>query len=133
MFLKLHVLFYRLTNGSFGGRISGAEVLLLTTIGRKTGKKRTWALNYFRDGPNYVVIASNGGQQNNPGWYYNLKGKEITSVQIKNVEQKIIPRIADNEERDRLWTKITKQYTFYADYQKKTDRKIPIIILKPTS
>ena len=107
--------------------------MLLTSIGRKTGKKRTWALNYLKEERDYVIIASNGGQSNNPGWYHNLKGKGCATIRIKNVELEVTSKIADKKERNRLWEKITQQYPIYADYQKKTTREIPVIILKPAS
>jgi deazaflavin-dependent oxidoreductase (nitroreductase family) len=129
----MHVFFYSITNGSIGGRLGGGEILLLTSIGRKTGKKRTWALNYLKEDPDYVIIASNGGQPNNPGWYYNLKEKKKATIKIKKVELEVTSIIADKKERNRLWTKITQQYPFYADYQKKTTREIPVIILKSKS
>src|SRR5215212_6169278 len=71
--LAVYIFLYRLTNGAIGGRMAGLQVLLLTTTGRKTGQPRTTPLGYFTQNGNFVVIASNGGADQNPAWYYNLK------------------------------------------------------------
>jgi deazaflavin-dependent oxidoreductase (nitroreductase family) len=82
-FLWLHVTLYRLTNGRIGGRfVAGSPILLLTTTGRRTGKRRTRPLAYVRDGERYVLCASNGGSPTHPGWYYNLAATGWAEIQI---------------------------------------------------
>src|SRR5262245_57624301 len=82
--LSVYIFLYRLTSGAIGGRMAGLNVLLLTTTGRKTGQPRTTPLGYFKDDSNFVIIASNGGAENNPAWFYNLKSNPQVNLQIGN-------------------------------------------------
>jgi deazaflavin-dependent oxidoreductase (nitroreductase family) len=126
---KTHLLVQRLSGGRVLSRVAGMPVLLLTTTGRRTGKPRTTPLTFFRDGPNLVVIASNGGADRAPDWSLNLERNPRAVVEIGTDELTVQARTASAEERERLWVGITATYSGYARYQEKTARQIPILIL----
>ena len=126
-----HVFFYKLSGGRIGGRIHKADVLLLTTTGRKTGKKRTTPLLYVRDGNRLVIIASNGGRPIDPSWWMNLKRNPIGMVQVKRLKETVYAQRAIGSEKERLWRLMTTAYPTYDDYQKKTDRDIQVVVLMP--
>jgi deazaflavin-dependent oxidoreductase (nitroreductase family) len=106
-------------------------VLLLTTTGRRSGKARTTPLTFFRDGRDLVVIASNGGADRAPDWSVNLQQDPRAVVQIGTDKLCVKARTATDEERERLWVGITATYPGYAAYQRKTTRRIPVLILTP--
>jgi deazaflavin-dependent oxidoreductase (nitroreductase family) len=126
----MHTALYRATGGKRGGTMMKVPILLLTTRGRKSGKKRTTPLMFTRDGDNLVLIASMGGAPRNPGWYHNLQGQE-SEVQIGREHRRVRARDAEGEERERLWAEMVSLYPSYADYQKKTSRRIPVVVLEP--
>ena len=132
-FTTLHVFLYRLTGGSIGGRFRGAPVLLLTTTGRKTGKQRTTPLLYLADETNLAVVASNGGRDRAPSWWSNLKRNPSVEVQIKRLKRKMTAVQATKEEKGRLWPLLANMYPPYDDYQRRTQREIPIVLLRPSS
>lgn len=133
-FIKLmsasHVFWYRLSGGALGGKMMGAPILLLTTIGRKTGKARTAPLMYISDGDDLVVVASNAGSDNAPAWWGNLQKEPHAEVQVRGEKRKVVARQATPEEKSRLWPPLTAMYPSYDDYQKKTTREIPVVILR---
>lgn len=133
LFTALHVFFYRLSHGRIGGRMWGAPVLLLTTTGRKTGKLRTTPLLYLLDGNNIAIVASNGGRDREPSWWMNLKKNPNSWVEIKGSKKLVRAEKATDEEKRRLWPILTKMYPTYDEYQKKTTREIPVVLLKPKS
>jgi F420H(2)-dependent quinone reductase len=122
---------YRLTGGRLGSRMAGQTVLLLHTVGRKSGKAYTTPTNYYRDGENYVLVASNWGQATNPAWYHNLLHQPSTTIQVKSQTIPVRARAAGPDEYDRLWKQVTSVNDFYVRYQQQTDRKIPLVILEP--
>lgn len=126
----LHTALYRMTGGRRGGTMMKVPILLLTTRGRKSGKERTTPLMYSRDGDNLVLIASVGGAPRNPSWYWNLQGQDA-EVQIGREHRRVRARDAEGEERERLWAQMVALYPSYADYQKKTSRRIPVVVLEP--
>lgn len=126
-----HVAIYRKTGGLLGGRIRQLPVLLLTTTGRKSGQQRTQPLNYLRDGPNYVVSASNSGRESYPAWFLNLQTEPRASVQVRHRVLRVTARVANEEEQERLWQELTAKGRNYAEYRKMTDRYIPMVILQP--
>ena len=126
-----HVFFYKLSGGRIGGRIHKADVLLLTTTGRKTGKRRTTPLLYVRDGNRLVIIASNGGRPLDPSWWMNLKRNPIAMVQVKRLKETVYAQRAIGSEKERLWRLMTSVYPAYDNYLKKTDRDIPVVVLMP--
>lgn len=130
--MKGHTAVYRATGGRIGHRVPGAPpMLLLDHVGAKSGAKRTSPLVYVRDGENVVLVASKGGYPKNPGWFYNLKANPDTEVQVGSQHRLVHARIANPEERKRLWPMALKTYGGYADYQKRTEREIPLVILEP--
>ena len=129
LFSLAHVSLYRLSRGRIGGRLWNSPVLLLTTIGRKSGKKRTTPLLYLRDNDRIAIVASNGGKDKEPSWWTNLKINPHGQVQIKGEKKKMIAKKASEEEQANLWPLLTRMYPSYNEYQKKTKREIPVIIL----
>jgi F420H(2)-dependent quinone reductase len=127
-----HVTVYRASHGLIGHRFPGAPpMLLLDHVGAKSDKKRTSPLVYMRDGRNLVIVASKGGHPRNPAWFYNLLAHPDTTVQIGSARETVHARAARPQERKRLWPKVVKMYGAYGDYQKRTDRQIPLVILEP--
>jgi len=131
LFMALHVLTYRFTGGILGSRMAGQSVLLLRTVGRKSGKSRITPINYFRDGERYVVVASNWGRANNPGWYINLRNRPAVAIQVMNKTLNVRPEVATDAEYPRLWKLVTAKNDYYERYQKQTQRKIPLVVLIP--
>ena len=128
----VHNALYRLSGGKLGGRVMKVPILLLTVRGRKSGKQRTTPLMYGRDGANLVLVASVGGAPKHPAWYLNLQGQEA-EVQVGRERRRVRARDAEGEERERLWAQMVEAYPTYAEYQKKTSRRIPVVVLEPAS
>lgn len=128
---RANVLVYRLTGGRMGNTVSGAPVLLLDHVGRKSGKKRTSPVLYMEDGSDLVIVASRGGSDAMPAWWFNLKANPTTTVQVGRDRRKVTARQASPEEKQRLWPRLVEMYSDYAVYQQRTDREIPVIILAP--
>ncbi len=105
--------------------------LLLTTTGRKSGEKFIFPLFYGEDGGKYFVIASKGGAPEHPGWYRNILADPVVEVQVGTKKLKARARTADGAERTRLWKKSLDFWPPYADYQTKTQREIPVVVLEP--
>jgi len=131
LFTGMHAFFYRLSGGKLGGTMGKAPVLLLTTTGRKTGKLRVSPLIYGQDGDNLILIASNGGAPIHPTWWLNLQAKPEAEVEIGSKKQRVTARQANAEEHARLWQIMVAIYPDYDNYQKKTSREIPVVILQP--
>jgi deazaflavin-dependent oxidoreductase (nitroreductase family) len=121
-----------LWDASLGGGKGMIATLLLTTTGRKSGKALTLPLIFGQSGAEYVVVASKGGAPAHPAWYLNLQANPEVKVQIKGDKFAARARTANPQERAALWAKMVAIYGPYADYQMKTDREIPIVILKRT-
>ena len=116
---------------SLGGRfIAGTPILLLTTTGRRTGKRRT-PLAYVREGERYVLCASNGGSAAHPGWYHNLRATGRAEIQVGPDRLGVSARTADPEERGQLFPRFVQMYKGYAAYEHKTSRQIPLVLLTP--
>jgi deazaflavin-dependent oxidoreductase (nitroreductase family) len=106
-------------------------LLLLTHTGAKTGTQRTNPLAYFRDGDRYIIVASKGGAPTNPDWYYNLLAHPMASVELGVEQREVTAEPARADERERLWKMITEQNPAFKEYETKTSREIPIVILTP--
>jgi deazaflavin-dependent oxidoreductase (nitroreductase family) len=106
-------------------------MLLLDTVGAKTLKQRTTPLAYFEDGRDVVIVASKGGAPKHPSWFHNLRAHPDTTVQIGRERRAVHARVASPEERERLWPKAVELWADYANYQKRTEREIPLVILEP--
>jgi deazaflavin-dependent oxidoreductase (nitroreductase family) len=130
---SLHSFLYRATNGRAGGRLAGGLVLLLTTTGRKSGRERTVPLLYLSDGHDLVVVGSNGGAATHPAWWLNLRANPEATVEIGGWRTRVRAKKASREEKERLWPRLVDMYSGYEDYQRRTDREIPVVILRPQS
>jgi proline iminopeptidase len=104
---------------------------LLTTTGRRSGEKFIFPLYYGKTGDSYIVVASKGGAPQHPGWYRNLLANPEVDVQVGTLKIKARARTAAGEERTRLWQEALKFWPPYADYQRKTEREIPVVVLDP--
>lgn len=131
IFFMIHKGLYRLSGGRIGGKVQGAEVLLLSTIGRKTGKKRVTPLMFIRENESFVVTAYNGGQPSLPGWYFNIQAGSPVEVQIMNRTYSVIASEADSDQRTKLYERFMKVNEHFARYDEQTARDIPVIILTP--
>ena len=130
---KAHVAAYRLTGGRVGSSFRGAPVALVDHVGRRSGKRRTAPLLYLADGEDVVIVASKGGSHKHPAWWLNLRDNPRTTVQVGSERWEVTAREATVEERERLWPRLVEMYSSYADYQERTDRRIPVIILEPAA
>jgi deazaflavin-dependent oxidoreductase (nitroreductase family) len=130
--MGLHTLAYRATRGVIGHRIPGvgAPMLLLDHVGAKSGERRTSPLLYIEDADNVAIIASKGGFPKNPAWFYNLRANPETSVQIGAERRPVRAREATPQERERIWSRAVSLWPQYADYQRRTDRQIPVVVLE---
>jgi deazaflavin-dependent oxidoreductase (nitroreductase family) len=129
--LSIYQWLYEKTDGRFTW-LAGLPVLLLRTTGRKSGKPRTAALVYLKDGDDMVVVASNGGSDKPPGWFFNIQKSAEVGVQIGRRRTRMRARVADKQQRARLWPLVNQNNSNrYDGYQAKTKREIPIVILSP--
>jgi F420H(2)-dependent quinone reductase len=130
--MGLHAAVYRATGGRLGHRVPGlAPMLLLDHVGAKSGTRRTSPLLYIPDGQNLVLVASKGGYHRNPAWFHNLRANPDTEVQLGAERRAVRARVADDGERRRLWPRAVRTYRYYRNYQARTARKIPLVILEP--
>jgi deazaflavin-dependent oxidoreductase (nitroreductase family) len=129
----IHVWLYRRSGGRIWGRFprSKAPVLLLTTIGRRSGEARTVPLIHLDDGDRLVIVASQGGMPTHPAWYHNLVAHPRVTVQTRRRIREMDARVADDDERAALWPRVVAKYADYDDYQARTDRTIPVVALDP--
>lgn len=130
--LGTHQWLYDKSGGRIGASLAGRPMLLLRTVGAKTGLPRTAALLYVRDGDGYAVIASKGGDTRNPGWYHNLRADPDVEIQVGTETIPVRATVAEGEQRDRIWAAadaVNKGQ--YETYQSRTDRRIPVIVLTP--
>jgi deazaflavin-dependent oxidoreductase (nitroreductase family) len=127
----LHRVLYRASGGRIGGRVWGLRVVLLTTTGRRSGKRRTVPLCSLRDGENVVVIGSYGGLDRPPAWSLNLEAEPHAELVDGRMRRAVTARTASADERERLWAELTAQAPGYLEYQRRTAREIPVVILQP--
>lgn len=130
---KLNVPLYRLSGGRIGGKVGRAPVLLLTTIGRKSGEPRTAPVLYLAEGEHFILINTNGGNAKIPAWSLNLKANPEATVEVGRKRQTVRARIAEGEERTELWRKSNEQYAGFDDYEAKLNREISVFVLEPVS
>jgi deazaflavin-dependent oxidoreductase (nitroreductase family) len=127
-----HTAIYRASHGLIGHRFPGSPpMLLLDHVGAKSATKRTSPLVYGRDGENLVLVASKGGYPKNPAWFHNLRANPDTTVQVGSRSIDVHARVAEGEERARLWALMVGVYPGYEGYRKRTEREIPIVVLEP--
>ena len=126
-----HVQSYLETNGEVGYRWrEDAPIALLFTKGRASGEERINPLIFGRHGDSIVLVASKGGAPEHPGWYRNLRKNPDAEVQVMGDRWRVRARDAEGEERERLWAQMTGLWSHYDEYQEKTDRQIPVVVLE---
>jgi deazaflavin-dependent oxidoreductase (nitroreductase family) len=128
-FMRMHIAVYRLSGGLLGSRIPTRSFLLLTTIGRKSGQERVTPIFYIPRGDDFILIASNWGEQSSPVWWLNLQARPQARVRAGRKDLTVVARQADAAERARLWPSITARYGEFERYQRKVEREIPLVIL----
>jgi F420H(2)-dependent quinone reductase len=131
-FGKLHVPLYRASRGRLFGQLDRSPVLLLTTVGRRSGQTRTAPIVYLADGERLIVIGSNAGHEKAPAWSLNLEANPIADVELRGGEHRNVKaRIAEGEERAELWRKVNEMYSGFDDYSARTTRDIRLFVLEP--
>lgn len=133
LFGKEHVKRYEETDGAEGHEWQGTTALILTTTGRRSGEPRRTPLIYQRDGDAVLIVASRGGAPEPPQWYLNLSADPEVGVQIADDRFTARARTANDDERARWWSLMTAAWPAYDEYQTKTDRPIPIVVLERES
>jgi deazaflavin-dependent oxidoreductase (nitroreductase family) len=123
---------FRANEGRVGGPFEGATLLLLHHVGARSGKDRVNPLVYNRDGDRYVVFASKAGAPTNPDWYHNLKANPNVTIEVGTDTIEAVAHEATGELRDRLFEAQVERSPQFGEYQSKTDRVIPVIVLTPT-
>jgi deazaflavin-dependent oxidoreductase (nitroreductase family) len=126
-----HVALYRLSSGKLGGHAQHMPILLLTTIGRKSGKPHTTALVYLPDGEDFVVVASNGGQARLPNWWLNIRKSKQAQIEVGRRQLHVSVREATGEERQRLWSCLIAYRAGHEAYQERTPYPLPLVVLHP--
>ncbi len=135
----IHRFVYRVSGGRLGSSLGGMPMLLLTNVGRKTGKQRVTPLLYVEDRDQdrasdrtrWVVIASNAGDDRHPAWWLNLQSHPDTTIQVGTAHHDVRARRATPEEGERIWPKLVATYGYYDAYRERAPRDIPVVILAP--
>jgi len=130
LFGQEHVERYRETDGEEGHDWNGTTALILTTKGRRSGEARSTPLIYGTSGEDYLVVASKGGAPDHPGWYLNLEADPDVEVQVRGDRFHAHARTATAEEKPELWSIMTASWPAYDEYQTKTEREIPVVVLE---
>jgi deazaflavin-dependent oxidoreductase (nitroreductase family) len=131
-FTKFHKAVFRASNGRIGGKGFGMPVVILTTTGRKSGKKReTMLTTPVHDEKQVILVASYGGDDRHPTWFLNLRDDPKVELTMAGKTRPMTARVASSEEKAELWPRVLEAYKGYGQYQKRTDRDIPLVILEP--
>ncbi len=133
LFYKLHRWMYEASDGRVGARSSQGPMLLLTTVGRRTGQPRTNPLLFMRDDDNFVVVASNGGRAQPPAWYLNLQAEPKATVRDGRRRLDVVAEMPAADDREELWRRLHEFYAGWSHYQTLTDRELPVVRFRPTS
>lgn len=131
IFSAMHRSVYKLSGGRIAGSFGASTVILLTTTGRKTGKKRTLPLIGVDHGDGWGIIASASGHDTHPAWYLNLEANPQATVTVGSTEHPVVARVLEGDERQQVWDQAVEANADYAEYQKVTDRVIPVLALEP--
>ena len=123
---------FRASGGKVGGQFEGAPLLLLHTTGAKSGQARVNPMMYQADGDNHVVFASKAGSPSNPDWYHNLLANPRASIEVGDQTVNVVAKIAEGDDRERLWERQKELFPGFADYEAKTSREIPVVVLETT-
>ena len=129
---RFHRTVFDLTKGKVTGKASGMPVVKLTTVGRNSGQRRTTMLTSpLVEGDTVTLVASFGGDDRNPAWFLNLVVNPDVEVVMSGSHRQMLARVAEGDERTRLWEALTAKHANYAGYQRKTQRQIPVVVLEP--
>ncbi|MEM8529965.1 MAG: nitroreductase family deazaflavin-dependent oxidoreductase [Chloroflexota bacterium] len=130
---KIHTTIYHRSKGRFGNQMGGTQILLLHHVGAKSGKKYTTPLGYINNnqeaGGAYIIVAAAAGQPKNPGWYYNLKKNPNTTIEIMGEQINVTAEVVSGEKRNKIWNQMSADFPQFIEFQKKTSRVIPIVLL----
>ena len=132
-FMAVNAFLIRISRGRVGSQLGTQTILILNTIGRKSGQPRSIPIAYFFYEGKYLVVESNWGRDHHADWYFNLQKSPRSSIEVKGETIKVSARFAEGEEYIRLWEYLAKKHPPYLDYQKMTKRKIPIAIFEPAA
>jgi deazaflavin-dependent oxidoreductase (nitroreductase family) len=121
---------FRANGGKVGGPFEGGTLLLLTSTGAKSGQPRVSPLAYVADGERYVIIASKAGAPTNPDWYHNLLAHPDATIEVGREQFQVRATVVEEPERSRLYAKMVEKMPGFADYQRKTTRQIPVVVLE---
>ncbi len=132
-FIALNVWLYRFTGGRVMGRMGAAPILLLTTTGRKSGRKRSVPLLYLEDSGRYVIVASLAGAPKHPAWFLNLEAHPKAELQVRDRRFSATAQRASSVEKAQFWPRLVAMYPQYAEYQTRTNRDIPVVVMTPVS
>jgi deazaflavin-dependent oxidoreductase (nitroreductase family) len=121
---------FRANDGKVGGAFAGRRLLLLHTTGAKSGRTRVNPLVYRRDGENLQVFGTKGGSPTNPDWYHNLLANPRVTVELGTERYEATARVTRADERDRLWEQAKQEIPGFAEYEQRTDREVPVIVLE---
>jgi len=124
---------FRANSGKVGGQFEGAPLLLLHSTGAKSGQPRVSPVMYQAVGGDFAVFASKAGAPTNPDWYHNLLAHPLATVEVGTDTVEVTARVAEAPERELIWEKQKNDYPGFGDYERKTTRKIPVVILSPTA
>lgn len=128
----IHRVLFNATGGLLGGKLLGMLVVDLKTTGAKSGQPRSSMLTSpVQEGDKIVLVASRGGDPQHPGWYHNIRANPDVEVRMRGGTKKMRARVATPEEKARLWPDVVKKYKGYGQYQTRTTREIPLVILEP--
>jgi deazaflavin-dependent oxidoreductase (nitroreductase family) len=121
---------FRANEGKVGGQFAGRPLLLLSTVGARSGQTRTSPLAYTTDGERYVIIASKGGAPAHPDWYHNLVANPLVTVEVGTEQFEARAMVVEGEERTRLFEQMAAHMPVFAEYQRKVERLIPVVVLE---
>ncbi len=121
---------FRANRGKVGGQFAGANLLLLHTLGAKSNQPRINPLAYFKEGDNYIIIASKAGAPTNPDWYYNILAHPDVTLEIGTEQFKAHATVPERQERDRIFADVARQAPGFGEYQKNSSRIIPVVVLE---
>jgi deazaflavin-dependent oxidoreductase (nitroreductase family) len=133
LFMALNVFFIRISGGRLGSQLGTQTILLLHTVGRKSGKRFLTPIAYFYTDGFYFLVGSNWGKDTNAAWFYNLKAQSKTTIEVKGKTIPVEASQAEGSEYDRLWEYATRHHPPYLHYKEMTKRHIPIVVLKPVA
>jgi len=130
IFMTINAFLIRASRGRIGAQLGTQTILLLHTVGRKTGRPRAIPIAYFYHEGKYLIVESNWGKDNHADWYFNLRKNPQASIEVNGKMIKVNASFAEGEEYTRLWEYVTRKHPPYLNYQKMTERKIPIAVFQ---